>query len=330
MMGKMLRRAVLRVVVAAGVGGLVSAGSAFGAHSGQITVCHTDCDYTQLQPAINAAHDGSSIAVGAGTYDGSLTISKGLQIRGSGAANTTIAGVDLKHAVVTVDGGKVVKLFDLTIAGGQNSQGHVGGGLANNGGTVTLSNSVVRDNTASAWAGGIFNHAGEITLIDSTVSHNSVVSDDKIVGLGGGIFNAPGATLTLSGSTISDNAAGLGGGIYADGNVNLSTTNVERNHAVNGGGIATGVKWDGKLVVMNSRIVDNTAHGQAADPHQGLGGGILVGRNGSAMLDGTRVRRNDAHVGGGIWALNGGVTLRDESSDDISKNTPDNCSGTKC
>jgi hypothetical protein len=73
----------------------------------------------------------------------------------------------------------------------------------------------VSGNNAGSNGGGILNNGGTLTLANSTVSEN-------IAYLGGGIFNY--STLTLTNSTVSDNAAGeRGGGIWNQGGTLTNT-----------------------------------------------------------------------------------------------------------
>ncbi len=84
-----------------------------------------------------------------------------------------------------------------------------GGGIYNVG-TLTLTNSTVSGNSATAGAGGgIDNIFGTVSLFNSTVSGNSAD-----FGRGGGINNF--GTLTLTHSTVSGNSASEGGGIFND------------------------------------------------------------------------------------------------------------------
>jgi len=77
-----------------------------------------------------------------------------------------------------------------------NTTGDFNGAGIYNGGTLTLANTTVRDNTAGSWAGGIFNN-GTMTLNSSLVNGNSD-------GLGVGGVSQQG-TATFINSTISGN-----------------------------------------------------------------------------------------------------------------------------
>jgi transcriptional regulator with XRE-family HTH domain len=88
------------------------------------------------------------------------------------------------------NGGGTLKLVNCIISGNE-SQTAPGGGIANWGGTVTISNSRISHNS-SIMGAGIFNSGGPLTLSNSTVSDNATYE-----GYGGGIYNADSGTLML-------------------------------------------------------------------------------------------------------------------------------------
>ncbi len=124
----------------------------------------------------------------------------------------------------------------------------IGGGIYNDGGTVTIKGSTISNNTASATnvyggGGGIFNNGGMVTLTQTSISNNAV-SGTAPAGYGGGLHNNSG-WVTIKGSTISNNAAqgitgeGLGGGILTEGPGILtikSASKLLRNFASDEGG----------------------------------------------------------------------------------------------
>ena len=161
------------------------------------------------------------------------------------AAGLTISGGGSTR-VFQVDGDVTASISGLTISGGN------GGGLYN-GGSATLNDCTLSDNTS--WSGGgVFNGDGAtLTLTDCTVSDNTAVGDNTPVDAngggvanlgvatlinctlsgndaahGGGVFNGfeSGASLTLTDCTISGNsAAALAGGLYSSLYNHISLTN---------------------------------------------------------------------------------------------------------
>ncbi len=139
-------------------------------------------------------------------------LSTNIIIAGPGPSSLTVARSGAQgtpeFGIFTVPVGVEVTISGLTITGGSE----VSGGGIDNGGMLTVTNSILSGNSASGNSarigsgGGIFN-SGTLTLTDCTLSGNSAR-----IGSGGGIDN--GGTLTLTDCTLSSNSAVDGGGVY--------------------------------------------------------------------------------------------------------------------
>jgi CSLREA domain-containing protein len=219
--------------------------------------------------AVDACPSGSGddiVTLPAGTYiltlaganedsnsTGDLDIADNLAINGAGVGDTTINGGGIDR-VLHLFSGTTVEINDLTITNGSTTLW--GGGIFNAGGTLTLNNSSVSNNSAggSGAGGGILNNSGTVTLNNSSVVGNTA-------DYGGGIHNIwASAMLTLNNSTVSGNAAdGNGGGISNDqyGRVILTNSTISGNSttAGNGGGIYS---LYGTLTLNNVTISDNS------------------------------------------------------------------------
>ena len=75
-------------------------------------------DYAYVQEAINAASDGDTILVSAGTYRESLYINKTLTLTGENKENTILDGKD-EYSVVMVNS-TVVVISGFTVTNGSN------------------------------------------------------------------------------------------------------------------------------------------------------------------------------------------------------------------
>jgi hypothetical protein len=124
----------------------------------------------------------------------------------------------------------------------------LGGALYIAGGTVTLNNSALTDNTAQGGNGGLV--------------HGSQASDGG-VGQGGAIYVAAGGDVIVNNCTLSGNSAegGKGGGYGGD----FGTTNPGRGGNAEGGGIY--IAAGGAATLSNSTLSGNTALGGAGGDH---------------------------------------------------------------
>lgn len=183
---------------------------------------------SSIQAAVNAASSGDTIQIAAGTYNEHVLFSTNLTITGAGAGSTIVDGTN-SGTVFTIPGA-----------------------------TVTISNLTIQHGSASASqpGGGIFN-AANLTLTNVAIINS--------FGEGGGIFNESGASLTITGSTISGNSSvgtsaggGFGGGIASDGAASLTNVTIANNSASNGGG---GIANGGTLTLVNSTISGNSGGG---------------------------------------------------------------------
>lgn len=193
---------------------------------------------------------------------GDLDIADDSTINGSGAGGTSVISGGMGDRVFHVLSGADAKITNLTVSGGSPPQSPsflLGGGILNSG-AVTLNAAEVSSNVAgrgsAAVGGGIYNDRGTLTLSDSTVKSNLAG------GKGGGIYNA-GGTLTVTGSTVSSNEGSVvGGGIVSDTNLSGATTTITNStisgntaNALGGGVFNAG----GLTEIENTTVTNNSA-----------------------------------------------------------------------
>ena len=165
----------------------------------------------------------TTIDIGGGT----LTLANDVTIDGTGQAGGDQRGLHGETAVVHGEtSGVTVSSVTGTDAdrAATPSGTSGGGGIYNNGGTMTVTNSTLSGNSAINGGGGIYNNGGTVTVTNSTLSGNSATNG------GGGIYNN-GGTVTVTNSTLSGNSASTGGGIYNGGTVNATNTLIVNNTA---------------------------------------------------------------------------------------------------
>ena len=203
--------------------------------------------------ACRAGRGADAIRLKAGSYvlssAAQLEIAGDLTIRGAGAEDTVIDAAQLSRVLHIA--GWSVELEGLTIQGGLAP---FDAGILNDG-TLFLTHSIVRGNSAETSNGGITN-LGAMVIADSSIVGNVAVQE-----FNGGIFNGAGARLTLVDSTVSDNTANLSnGGIANLGAMAIVDSLVSGNVATSEhqGGIFNGV--GATLTLVDSTVSENTAN----------------------------------------------------------------------
>lgn len=216
------------------------------------------------------------------SYGGGISVpNQSRTIQGSGVGGVTLQRTGgANFGIITFSGGsgRTLTLDGITIEGG-NRNGD-GGGVAVNGygGSITINNSIIRNNTSSGWGGGVYaGYGGRITINNSAITGNSAVfrgggvivyggfdisnttfSGNSSSGLGGGAFlstwSSAGsvANTTFSGNTVTGSN---GSGVYVEG---LSGRTVQfRNNTVTantGGNSGALLACYGGNIVLNSTI----------------------------------------------------------------------------
>ena len=275
-------------------------------------VCPSGCAYSNIQSAINAASDGDTISVGAGTYNERLTIAKSLTIAGAGAGQTIIDG-QYGGTVVTVNANyATVTISDVTIQHGYLYNGGNGGGISNTGynTTLTLSSSTVQSNIVYG-ASGASDGAGS----QGGYGGDNGGSQAACVNLGSGGTGGGGNGPTRSGTA---GGAAYGGGIYngqyATLHVDHSTITGNSVYGGDGGGGASGGQGGqggkGQPSDCGNPGSGGTG-GNGADGSNGHAGGVSAGGGvyndgGTATVDHSTVVGNHAIGGAGGGGGSGG------------------------
>ncbi|MBI4732327.1 MAG: sortase [Chloroflexi bacterium] len=265
--------------------------------------CDADCSLREAIIAANAAAGNDTITVPAGTYTltiagtgedatatGDLDITSNITINGAGAGSTIIQAGTIGYPGVAngidrvfhVTGAFTVNISGVTVRNGSVAGATDGGGLYNDGGTLTITNSTFSGNSTSGGnGGGLFNFFGSTTMNNSTFSSNSA-SDPSFGGggNGGGLFNTGNLTVTnstFSGNSASDPSFG-GGGIYSDfGTVTISNSTFSSNTtAGSGGGLLN--TFDSSSTITNSTFSGNGASASNGGGSR-QGGGTVTLKN---------------------------------------------------
>ena len=204
-----------------------------------------------IPPSHTAEIDGLTITGGSLVGNGG-GISSGATLT---ISNCAISGNSITADGVEYSGAGIYNVGTMTIVNStvNNNQALIvgflppfGGGISNDGGTLTIQNTTISENTVagSGWGGGVYN-AGSLTAINSTIRGNTGST-------GGGIFGGA----TIINCTISGNSALFeGGGIYGGGTISNCT--ISGNRTTVGHGRGGGISGAG--TITNSTISDNLA-----------------------------------------------------------------------
>ncbi len=219
-----------------------------------------------------------------------------------------------------------------------------GGAYISPGGTITIYNNTISNNTASeagalySWVfgGGIYTSGGTIFISRNTITNNTVYTSD-LGAVGGGIYAS--GTVTIYNNTISNNTVrseysgpggiytAKGGGIYTGGTVTIYNNTISNNTAADGSGIYT---YGGTATIHDNIIINNIgvckyvygggiyAFGIAtiydniissntiSGAYSAYGGGIYA--SGEVTISNNSIVRNSAQNAGGV-SYNGGTDI---------------------
>lgn len=220
---------------------------------------------------------------------------------GSGAS-LTLSGVTVRggsHGGIRITNAQVA-ISSTTITANVND-GHGGGievGFSGNP-SLSLTGVEVSGNIATAGfnAGGISVGAGSIAVTGSTIRDNTAAES------GGGLTTGRFVSLTVTGSVLSGNTASGqdGGAIHANSRLAavIRSSEISGNSAAaNGGGIATGGEGS-PLTIENSTISGNSAGSS--------GGGIAFGAGTGHVLHHATISGNTAAASSGLSSPNSGT-----------------------
>lgn len=202
---------------------------------------------------------------GAGIYnDGTLTLTqvgvtsnrswdKGGGIYNAPGGDLTLENCNILNNYASGSGGGISNQGLLDVHGSvfSGNEANAGGGGIANEATATVANTVLTGRSDFRGA-AVYNIAGDITLTNTLVKSNSASSG----GQGGGIFALAGTVTVIDSYIISNWGSNGGGGVYVDAGatVNISQTLLYDNYSGRSG---AGIYNAGSLSVTNSTLYNN-------------------------------------------------------------------------
>lgn len=285
--------------------------------------------YKTIQSAVNAAQNGDTVHVAAGTYTENVQISgKYIWVKGdSGAVIQAASSGNAAVAITNVPYSNLrTKLSGFTIQGGKGAPGQGGGVTIALNAAPEIFDNIIQNNNADAYGGGISIHTNSNPII-----RNNTIRGNYAFSGGGGIFAVGNSSPVIFGNTITgnwtsgvsiSNGGSSGGGIYLEnsGDPNARSFPVVLKNTISGntaefagGGVMlrTGVN----AIIEGNTIANNTAS---------YGGGVHVETTGSSVVIATNtISGNTALVNGKYdgSGYGGGIALFDRSNSEIRANT---------
>jgi Divergent InlB B-repeat domain len=339
-------------------------------HAATYTVTNTnDTGPGSLREAVGLAGDGDTIVFsgvsGTITLGSTINIYSSITIAGPGSAVLSISGGDAVRVFYISSG--TISISGLTITNGKVTDDY-GGGIFKQSGTLTLDDVVITNNqavksTLVGFGGGIANYGGLLTITNSSLTYNianniggaiynyfdasllmtNVVVDHNqaLADSGGGLgIRGPNpghipAPVTLDKVSITNNSAPYGaGGIYSDDSMTITNSLIANNSTPGyGGGLSFDDGGTGDepitITITNSTITGNSA------ASQGGGGYFYVSQASSSItLNNSTVASNQtsgSSSGAGIYQAGPGTANLENSilaGNSSASSTPDDCVGT--
>lgn len=181
-----------------------------------------------IQAAIDKAANSDDIIIGAGTFDGGITLNnKGLYILGAGAGQTIVDGSNSSTLFTmssSINGGSTpsINFFDLTLQNGAGTQGAAMNitcsSMVNGSINVNITEVVFTENNSTSSGGAIFMNdctSSALSIQRSSFDNNESPSTAGAIYLKG--TSAGNSSLSLENVTLYQNSSAMGGSaIYLD------------------------------------------------------------------------------------------------------------------
>lgn len=213
-----------------------------------------------LRQAVTGALPGMIVRIEANiagqpiVLENPLNIMVDMSINGLGADSTILSG-NGRTGIINIAGPARVELNDMRL---QNGNMRAGGaiGVFDSDAELIINNCRITGNFASFNGGGINNQGGRITI------NNTVFFNNDTSGAGGAIHNTAGGQITIRNASFSNNRSNgsLGGAISNEtGEVVIESTTIANNTALNfAGGIGNGSS-NTSITLRNSIVANNTS-----------------------------------------------------------------------
>lgn len=283
--------------------------------------------YGKTISIVNSDISGNN-AVGAYTYGGGIS--------GAAGSNITILRSTIDNNTTYCLGGGIwagvgstITLISGSVSGNQTSSsssadGRGGGILAESNSTININGGSIDNNYARAQGGGVYANANCTVIMSGAAGSAASISGNQATS-GGALFLNTGATLQMSGGTMSGNqVVSSGGAIYAYDTgvaINMSGGSIVNNTAGSGGGgICYYVSGGSSTLAMTGGVISNNraAFGGAISDHSAnpATANLSIAISGTSAITGNHADGN----GGAICCQTAGTVVHIDSAAKITGN----------
>lgn len=304
--------------------------------------------YSNTVIATSTDAQGGGLYIGSGTVElEDSDITENAAVSSAGSAD---GGGLFLAASATLNASDTATINNNRVVATDNTNPMRGGGIHNNGGTLSLHTVTVQGNTAASatstntgQGGGLFLAGGTTDVTTTTIGSNTSSHD------GGGLYIESGSP-TIQYAIIDGNTAGEnGGGLFVlDGSLSVDYSTIRNNEATsdNGGGAAIdGGDPSFQYTTFSGNHADAASGGAVAtggastpsftnvtmsgNQAAGSGGALSRAGTGTTDIDSSTITDNSADTGGGIDQSGGTVNIRNTilAGNTGTTSGPD-CSGT--
>jgi parallel beta-helix repeat protein len=190
--------------------------------------------YSTIQAAINAANNGDTVQVAAGTYHEHLQVmNKTIALLGAGAQTTIVDASDSidNRCLYLYQVGSATRVEGFTFQGARSNIIRGGGIMIGGACSPTVANNIITANSAKRGGGICIDTSCSPTLTNNTITDNSALEE------GGGVWTGSYSSPVLTNNTIDGNyASQSGGGVYfSRSSATLTGNTIAHNEVAEGG-----------------------------------------------------------------------------------------------
>jgi len=259
-------------------------------------------DHGTIQAAINAAADGDTVVVRAGTYLENIDfVGKAITVKSESGPRRTVIDGTRSGSVVTFQSGEgpgsVLEGFSVTNGLGAVNPYRTGGGVHCESASPTLSGNFISGNEAGDDGAGILCDGNCFPVISG-----NTLTANRASRYGGAIYCYLSSPDIVDNVIMANRAISRGGGIYCSDSSPMISGNLFHGNTTDGRGGALYFKYcDDEPLIVSNLISWNGAAGS--------GGGIYCQNEPSLRLVGNTLTENYSGTGGGIYCLDSSAIL---------------------